>query len=534
MASQDDLRLSIPALEPEEWPRRLKIALVAFAAFGLVYHAQAFDAVCDDAFVALRHARNLAFHGAPVYNLGERVEGYSSPLWMLLSAALLRAGMEGRAALSFLGALGGIALIAATWRLWNRVVPGKPAHGLLVLALVAGSVPIAAWTSSGLETPLFAAAAALLVAELAGMLEQPSRGRAVRAGLVLALATLTRPEGVLLGAVGFAWLVSRPGTRRMALPFALAALVPLALFELWRFRYYGALLPNTQAAKVSAGLRERVWNGLGYAWFTAKEMGLGLSVPLLLGLVVPARARALWLSRLIAAAFIVYVIWVGGDFLDLFRFFVPVLPLLFVCLVASTLELTERLGARPRAWLLIVALALPAFALSQYTLRVRALTLKEPARTAHWIEPMGWTRTYAHLWTEVGRFLKANSKPGDTMAAAAAGAAPYYAELPSLDLFGLADAEVARHGHPNGVRPGHQRFATLEYVLRRRPTFLMLDECVLPAQWAGWNWTDSGYECVIVRAPTQRGTEMRLTFLLERERAEDLGRRRIAYRLRRP
>lgn len=534
MASDELTRIAIPLLEPESWPRRLRVTLVALAAFALVYHAQSFDAVCDDAFVSLRHARNLALHGAPVYNLGERVEGYSSPLWMLLSAGLLRAGMEGRAALSFLGALGAVALVVCAWHLWNQVVPKKPAHGLLVLGLTAGSAPIAAWSSSGLETPLFAALVSLTVAELCAVSESASRARALSAGIALALATLTRPEGVLLGVLAFGWLVAQPRTRRLALPFALAALVPLAAFELWRFGYYHALLPNTQAAKISAGVRERLSNGLGYAWFTATEMGLALSLPLLLGLVVPSRSRVLWLARLLTLTFIVYVIWVGGDFLDLFRFFVPVFPLLFVCLVASTLELTERLGAHPRTWALIVLLVLPAFGLSQWALRTRSLALSEAKRTAYWIEPIGWTRKYAHVWADVGRFVKAHAAPGDTMAAAAAGAAPYYAELPSIDLFGLADAEVARHGHPNGVRPGHQRFATLEYVLRKRPTFLMLDECALPAQWAGWKWTDSGYECVIVKASTRSGGEMRLTFLLERERAEDLGRRRIAYRLRRP
>ena len=108
------------------------------------------------------------------------------------------------------------------------------------------------------------------------------------------------------------------------------------------------------------------------------------------------------------------------------------------------------------------------------------------------------------------------------MATAAAGATPYYAELPNLDLLGLADAEVAKHGHLKGARPGHQRVATLEYVLRRRPTFLMLHECALPAHWTGWNWTDSGYECVAVSAPNSSGGHMRLTFLALRERAGEV------------
>src|SRR5262245_5187644 len=110
--------VSIPLFEPKNWPTKYRAALVAFAALALVCHAATLDAICDDAFVSLRHAQNLALHGAPVYNLGERVEGYSSPVWMALSAILLRLGFEGRTALALLGALSGVVLIVCVWHLF--------------------------------------------------------------------------------------------------------------------------------------------------------------------------------------------------------------------------------------------------------------------------------------------------------------------------------------------------------------------------------------------------------------------------------
>jgi hypothetical protein len=515
-------------------PRRVRTGVVAIAALALALHARSLDAVSDDAYISLRYARNLAFLGAPVYNPGERVEGYSSPVWMVLSAFLLRVGIEPRAALSLLGALGGLALIVSVWRLWIRLAPEKPAHGMFVLALVAASTPIAAWTCSGLETPLFAALVVLVVAELSACTEAPTKRRAWFAGLSVALATLTRPEGVLLVVIAFAWLAAHKPSRSMLVPFAVAALTPLVAFEVFRFVYYGTLLPNTHYAKVSAPARDRLWNGLGYAWFAVTEMGYGHSLLLLFGLLVPTRSKGLWLARLVVVLLVVYVIVVGGDFLDLFRFFVPVLPLLYVTLIASSIELAERVSAQKQTWVIAAAIATPAFVLAQIGLRSRALQIDEPARRARWIEPLGWTKHYGIVWADAGRFLREHAHPTDTMAAPAAGAMPYYAELPNLDLFGLTDVEVAKNGHANGHRPGHQRFAKLEYVLRKRPTFIMLDECTLPGAWAGWKWTDSGYECVIVRAPTSSGGQMRLTFLVEHERAEELGRKKIAYRLRRP
>jgi len=59
--------------------------------------------ICDDAFIPFRYANNLAAGLGPVWNRGERVEGYSSPLWLglLVLGRLAGAGLP-----SFAGVLG--------------------------------------------------------------------------------------------------------------------------------------------------------------------------------------------------------------------------------------------------------------------------------------------------------------------------------------------------------------------------------------------------------------------------------------------
>src|SRR2546426_1824807 len=44
----------------------------------------------DDAFINLRFAENLAAGLGPVFNAGERVEGYTTPAWVFLLAGLHR------------------------------------------------------------------------------------------------------------------------------------------------------------------------------------------------------------------------------------------------------------------------------------------------------------------------------------------------------------------------------------------------------------------------------------------------------------
>ena len=60
----------------------------------IVLHILRYNFVSDDAFISLRYAANLlAGHGL-VFNPGERVEGFTSPLWTLLLAGFGACGFD--------------------------------------------------------------------------------------------------------------------------------------------------------------------------------------------------------------------------------------------------------------------------------------------------------------------------------------------------------------------------------------------------------------------------------------------------------
>src|SRR3972149_11992101 len=48
----------------------------------------------DDAYITFQYARNVAIGNGPVFNTGERVEGYSCPLWVFLLAGIDRLGVD--------------------------------------------------------------------------------------------------------------------------------------------------------------------------------------------------------------------------------------------------------------------------------------------------------------------------------------------------------------------------------------------------------------------------------------------------------
>lgn len=540
-------------------PSKFLIPSVAFASLALLAFAHWFDFQCDDAFIAFRYAKNWVEHGQVVYNLGERVEGYTSFGWVALLAGLHGLGLQLPQAAKLLGAVSGILLMVFTAQFGRTLFPKQWLPIAVLLALVAGNVSVAAWTLGGLETPLFAALTVGSLCLYRQWLERGTSRDAFAAAMVFGAATLTRPEaGLLLVAGVLALLPSVRRNRRFprgAIAFATGYSVLIGCHLLWRHSYYGDWLPNTFYVKTTglAGeLRER---GVSYLGFAAEESGL-VFVAAILGLSMssafPARHRPSSLQAMIHSAqlFVIamlgYLVSIGGDFLDLYRFLVPLFPLLFGLALYGLSEfglnlapwlhrrVTSRRVTWPRPlnrrWLApLVATGLVTWYLPhQMQLARRAMQIDEPGRIERQIEPLGWTASYVRRWAAMGRWLAAHSRTRDVLAVGAAGAMPFYSGLPNIDIFGLCDRHVAHHGNVIGSRPGHQRLAPVEYLLRQRPTFLLIGDYTsdksrafrrLPT-WASprYTWVEAHLTPSAHRAPT----EIYHYFLTERVRAEGL------------
>src|SRR5262245_51500438 len=124
-------------------PRRLQPALTAAlllaAVAVLIVHSLQFDFVTDDAFISFVYARNLARHGELVFNLGERVEGYTNFLWTLLLALGLLVRVPAELSARVLGTLAAAltlgACTLATRRLRDPAAGYRPCDALPALVL---------------------------------------------------------------------------------------------------------------------------------------------------------------------------------------------------------------------------------------------------------------------------------------------------------------------------------------------------------------------------------------------------------------
>ncbi len=413
------------------------------------------DYVNDDAYISLRYASRLNDGRGLTWTDGERVEGFSNPLWVLEAAAAGAAGIPLVPAARWLGVvhLAALCFLLLRARVWPWV--------MLLIATHAGVI---AWSVGGLETMAFATWLALgsyLAWRAAEEGRSPPRD-AVAAAACFAAAALTRPEGLAAGLLALSPMVVR--CRRRGRPLrpheiawvAAVFALPLVSYEVFRVAYYGDALPNVAYAK-GMGIP------FGRRWASAIEY-LGRNgvlwapaVASLLVVMVGTAARSAAWVLLPAAAPLAGIFFAAGDYMPFGRLLVPVVVLVVLAAGLAGPGLRPAFE-RPAAWIVCLA------ALAQ--------------GAAFLLTPVG-RDSAASVGAPVGRFLERNLAAGSLVALATAGSTPFHApSLRFLDTVGLNDRHIARQPvgpvvtrlqHASGHFKGDG-----SYVLSRRPDVIVL------------------------------------------------------------
>ncbi|MEV5296691.1 ArnT family glycosyltransferase [Amycolatopsis methanolica] len=231
--------LALAGVVTAAWPRvateRARRGWILFLALVFALVLQLVVAtVPDDAFVTFRYARNMAEGYGAVYTIGERTQGLPNFLWLVL-VTLPRAlfGADVVAGAVMLGIACALGCVVVAYLLAKRVTNNA---GIVAALLTAGASLLAAHGLAGTETPLFV----LLV--LAGCLALVT-GHPLVAGVLAALAVMTRSDGVVFALLGEVWLLTAAVRRRSSwwgpAGYLLGALVFLVPWWAWEATYYG-------------------------------------------------------------------------------------------------------------------------------------------------------------------------------------------------------------------------------------------------------------------------------------------------------
>lgn len=410
--------------------------------------------VCDDAYITFRVVDN-AVHGHGLrWNVDERVEVYTHPLWMLLHLpfhAVTGNPFLTTLALGTLCTAGALGLAAGAHR-------GRPLVTALVLLLpLAGSRAFVEYATSGLENPL----SFLLFAWFGWLLVRRREAPpGLGLGLAVGLALLNRLDTLFLFAPPFLYVLWTE-RRQVRWPRLLSGLAPIALWEAFRLLYYGFPLPNTAYAKLDAGppRGEYLERGVRYAADLLNDPvslallvgGLGAGLAGLRAWRDPrspaARSAGVALGGLCYAG---YVVWIGGDFMAGRFWALPVFVAAW-CLHGAVVAAPRGEPALAVLATLALALLLQPSAAERAAHRSGTGIRDERAfyaPTNALFAPEGAIRSNArrHPWARYGLQLREEHRAVRTAVYPAMGMVGYFAgpEVTVIDELGLTDPLLAR------------------------------------------------------------------------------------------
>jgi arabinofuranosyltransferase len=304
--------------------------------------------VGDDAFITLRTVDN-ALHGHGLrWNVGERVQAYTHPLWMFLTLGatwLIGSAYHAVTWLSIACSAAAAALVI------GRLATGAFASMLATL-LFATSLAFRDYSTSGLENPL---THLLIAAFVLVWSNRPSTPRRTfwLATIVAAIMLNRLDAGLLvLPAFGVAGH-QRPFGRHLAA--AALGFVPLLAWEAFSVIYYGFAFPNTAYAKLSTGIsagRLLAQGAYYYLDLLRTDVVTLAAIVAALGLTASGARRPLWPLSLGIALYLAYILRIGGDFMA-GRFFAA--PFFLAVIVLARGTQPSRWSVRAGVILLVLA-----------------------------------------------------------------------------------------------------------------------------------------------------------------------------------
>ncbi len=467
----------------------------------------------DDIFITLRYVQHWLEGQGIVYNPGERVEGYTHFLWLVMLAAAAKLGIDPLEASLNLGLVSLVGVLVLyvwwSWRVQRRHL--RWAFPATALALVM-HFHFREWATGGLETMFFTFELSLWAAVLFGF-RWPRRRRLMVAGLVHALLFMTRPDGALFAVLLNGLLVLEMWLRRRTFSSLVRDLVMLNLpttiivlpYLAWKIQYYGDIYPNTYYAKAAY-----MWHvGQGLTYFT-HYFGVYWSnalwvIPWLAYNVVMLRRVGISLAgiRQLAASpswrvinglafftwayLILFVLKVGGGFMYA-RFMIPLVPFFYFLFEYSALEWWSETRHRVPGWLpwmmgcmwLLLARVEVNNFYERMTQPARDVRLPGVRKGRAWkqVDGIGDEMMFykpkmptIRLWAES---LRPYFEGLDvTVLNYGQCAFTYWARFPVvIEGFGLCDSFIARLPVRPDWRVGHMKVGPLEYYERRGVDFV--------------------------------------------------------------
>ena len=432
-----------------------------------IFHAVSLSFTQDDAFISYRYVNNFLRGYGLVFNPSERVEGYTNFLFVMQMIVAGLFGLDYIMLSKIIGIASGVGILWLSYRWMSALIQGRR-HYLWLFAVpvvLAANAAFSYWAISGLETLLFSALIffGIYLAATKNPLFVP----------LLALATLVRPEGGLVFVVTLSYLFISREYRMMNIVrfFIIYVLLTLPQF-IFRLYYYGDLLPNPFYAKTGWSI-EYFGSGIGYLWLFLRQygfFGILILIPLVSYKLLP---RSIRLPVVISLIYMLYIIMVGGDVLHGHRFFVPLMPLLYLSFFAGCMKLLEKIrwNSVKSANISIVGIILIA-AVWVFFLPFERIRIIRDAEIAL-VSSMKYQ-------SDLIRGIRSDRY---SIACSTIGAFGYYSDAVIIDMLGLTDRTIAHDPRPvEGIKTTwKERNYNIPYLMSRNPDLILFSTGLKPS-----------------------------------------------------
>ena len=432
----------------------------------------------DDAMISMRYAWNFAHGNGLVWNVGERVEGYTNLLMTLIMSISTYLFEKRYAVLSI--QLMGIFFMLGTaffslkiFQILNH--KKKDVLGYVLFAMILLYYPLNYWSLMGMETGLLAFL--LSAGVLCSMLysEKLESKYLWLMSICFGLAHLTRNESLLFAVLVFLYLTP---TLKQGSKYVYQFLFAGGLYGLFvvgqlgfRYSYYGEMVPNTYTLKlVGMALDERLRNGWGFIQLFLQETGF-IIVVAIAGLIFGFSKQKAYLFSFFLVS-ILYQVYVGGDAWNYWRIMAPTMPFIFVLFVLACSEFLDLIPAMP-AWsgsALLIVLAFTGLYLTNSRFMREFLLLKLP-----------FQNDYARAHVEGAIALNELTDENATVGVYWAGSLPYYLDRVAIDFLGKSDKYIANlppdtsgqiAGFGMDSIPGHNKYDLNYSIKKLLPTYV--------------------------------------------------------------
>jgi len=263
----------------------------------------------EDAYITFRTVDNFVNGYGLTWNVAERVQSYTHPLWMLIVAGLYAVTGE----IFFTVIALSILLSSAAVAILLFRVARTPQNAVVAASIMLFSKAFIDFSTGGLENPLVH----LLLALFLMIYLQPDvrRENLTVLALIAGCIILARQDMCLILLPSIALLAFHHPVR-VTIRSGLIAGIPVVVWHVFSLFYYGAAIPNTAYAKLNVGIDALPLfkQGLAYVHnsLVNDPVTLVAITAAVVGAILSRERRPLALASGVVL-YLIYTVKIGGD-----------------------------------------------------------------------------------------------------------------------------------------------------------------------------------------------------------------------------